>query len=200
MRPPGASHPSFARSLRRFTICAHLRLGMFNFLNIFGHHEIDAWRDEQTLAAAAVLNDLATHLACGFEDELKSATWNDGLIAPGKFIATRVSPAVREASEPVVEKILDRANRELQEIVAHQAVWNDTPRHSTEADDPAPALQDVAVAAAPLAGGLAAAAALPAMAVTTTRLFSALRSRQLSVGRSWWSVALWQGSALQLAC
>src|SRR5687768_14253107 len=128
---------------------------MFNFNKIFGRHEIDAWRDERTLAAAAVLNQVAADLACSFEDELRSATLKDCIVAPGKFIATRVAPAVKEVCEPVVEKIVDRANRQLRDIVAYHAVWNDTSRHLPEADDSAAALQDVALAAAPLAGGIA---------------------------------------------
>ena len=148
--------------------------GMFDFRKIFGRHEIDAWRDEQTLGAATVLNQLAADLADSFDDELKSATWKDGLLAPSKFIATRIAPEVRRATEPVVAKILNRANSELQRIVAHQAVWNETARHLPETDESTAALTDVALAAAPLAGGLAAAAAVPVAAVTTTTAFFGL--------------------------
>jgi hypothetical protein len=141
---------------------------MFNFSKIFGRHEIDAWRDERTLAAAAVLNQVAADLACSFEDELRSATLKDCMIAPGKFIATRVAPVVKEVCEPVVEKIVDRANRQLQNIVTYQAVWNDTARHLPEADSSAAALHDVALAAAPLAAGVATGVASVTMGVTTT--------------------------------
>ena len=147
---------------------------MFDFRKIFGRHEIDAWRDEQTLGAAAVLNQLAADLTHSFEDELKSATWKDGLVAPSAFIATRIAPEVRKTTEPIVAKIIDRANGELQRIVAHQAVWNETARHLPEADESRAALADVAWAAAPFAGGLAAAAAVPAMGVTTTTAFFGL--------------------------
>lgn len=147
---------------------------MFDFRKIFGWHEIDAWRDEQTLGAAAVLNQLAADLVHSFEDELKGASWRDGLIAPAAFITTHIAPQVRDATEPVVAKIIDRANGELQRIVAHQAVWNETARHLPETDESSAALTDVAWAAAPLAGGFAAAAAVPTMGVTTTTVFFGL--------------------------
>jgi hypothetical protein len=155
-------------------ICSQVAGGMLDFTRIFGRHEIDIWRDEQTLSAAVVLNQLAADLACDFEKELEGATWKDGLIAPSRFIATRVAPTVRQVSEPIIEKIIDRANRDLQRIVQHQAVWNETAGNATEVDETAAALHDVAFAAAPLAGGLAAAAAVPVMGITTTTAFFGL--------------------------
>jgi hypothetical protein len=147
---------------------------MFDFSKIFGRHEVDVWRDQHTLDAATILNDLAAHLACGFEKELEGATWKDRLVSPRSFIATRVAPAVRAAAEAVVVKIVDRANRDLQEIVAYQAVWSDIPHDVAVRDDSTAAIRDVAVAAGPLAGGAAVAVALPAMSVTTTTAFFGL--------------------------
>jgi len=140
---------------------------MFDFTKIFGQHEIDMWRDAHTLDAAAQLNEVAAGLACDFESEIKNATLKD-LLNPNNFIATRVAPVVREASEQVVSKIIERANRHLQEIVAHQAVWNNIPRDVASCEDSGAAIFDIAVAAGPIAGSLVTAAALPTMAVTTT--------------------------------
>src|SRR5881628_1862177 len=100
---------------------------MFDFTKIFGRREVDVWRDQHTLAAATVLNEVAADLACSFEEELKKATWKDTLVNPGSFIVTRVAPQVRETSEAVVTRLVERANRELHEIVAYQAVWNNIP-------------------------------------------------------------------------
>lgn len=141
---------------------------MFDFTKIFGRHEVDVWRDHHTLTAATVLNEVAADLACGFEEEINKATWKDTLVNPGAFIATRVAPQVRETSEAVVSRIVERANRELQEIVAYQAVWNNIPREVETRHDSAAAIRDVAIAAGPIAGGVATAVALPAMSVTTT--------------------------------
>jgi hypothetical protein len=147
---------------------------MFNFRNIFGRHEIDEWRDEQVIGAAATINQLAADLTCAFVDELSSASWRDALIAQGRFISTRIAPQVRATSEPVVGAIIGRANAALKRIVEYQAVWHDSPRHLPEGEDPSAAIRDVAWAAAPLAGGVAAAATLPAMAITTSTAFFGL--------------------------
>jgi hypothetical protein len=147
---------------------------MFDFIKIFDRHEIDAWRDEQTLAAAAELNEVAAYLACAFDRELNKATFKEILINPGNFIATNVDPDLRRASDVVVDRIVERANRSLKEIVAHQAVWNNIPREITNDEDSVAAIRDVAFAAGPIAGSLATAAALPTIGVTTTTAFFGL--------------------------
>lgn len=147
---------------------------MLNFSRLFGHHELDEWRDEQTLLAATILNQTATDLITGFESELQSASWKDGLVGQSSFIATRIAPHVRRTTEPIVARIIEEANDALARIVAHQAVWHDRPGTTAAGEAGFEGWQDVAAAAAPLAGGVALAAALPAAAVTTSTAFFGL--------------------------
>lgn len=175
------------RSLRRFPSYDELRWSMFDFTRIFGRHEIDVWRDEQVVAAAAVLNEIAVELTNLLEGELTSASLKDALVSPSSFIAARVAPAVRAASEAVVAKIIDRANSELHKIVTYQAVWSESPRHVAARDGSASAIRDVVLAAAPLAGGAATLVALPSMSVTTTTALFGLFSSTII---SWPVVAI----------
>lgn len=147
---------------------------MLSFRRLFGFHEIDEWRDEHTLLAATILNQTAADLITGFEPEVASASWKDGLVGQSSFIATRIAPHVRRTTEPIVARIVEDANQALARIVAHQAVWHDRPAGAAAGDDSFEAWQDVAAAAAPLAGGVALAAALPAAAVTTSTAFFGL--------------------------
>ena len=147
---------------------------MFNFLSLSGSHEVDNWRDDYTLAAAATLNDLAVELLGSCEDELKAATWTDGLIGQAGFIATRITPKIHETARPVVDHIIERANSSLARLVDQQATWSYAPACGTTENHASGGWQDVAVAAGPLAGGVAVAAALPAMAVTTSTAFFGL--------------------------
>jgi hypothetical protein len=164
-----------------------LKHTMYAFTKIFGRHEIDEWRDRHTLGAAAVLNDVAAELVSGFEPELKSATWREVLVTPGSVIAARVALPLREVAEAIVGKIIDRANKDLQEIVAYQAVWNNVPREFSSSGNSSAAIRDVALAAGPIAGGIATAVALPAMAVTTsTALFGLITTSVIS----WPAVAI----------
>lgn len=145
-----------------------------NFLNLFRKHEIDAWRDDYTLAAASVLNEVATDLIASFEDDIKAASWKDGLLGQKAFIARNVDLRIHEMARPLVDRIITRANEALARIVAHQAIWQYRPTDAPAGEEAFEGWQDVAVAAAPLAGGVATAVALPAMAVTTSAAFFGL--------------------------
>lgn len=145
-----------------------------NFLNLFGKHEIDVWRDDHTLVAASCLKEVAADLIASFEKDLKAASWKDGLIGQNAFIATNVNPRIHEMARPLVDYIVTRANEALARIVAHQAIWQYRPTVAPEGEAAFEGWQDVAVAAAPLAGGVATAVALPAMAVTTSAAFFGL--------------------------
>ncbi|NJC05758.1 hypothetical protein GGQ97_001551 [Sphingomonas kaistensis] len=154
---------------------------MFSLLKLFGNHEIDAWRDEYTLVAAATLNRVAGDLLESFEEDLKEASWKDGLLRPGGFIAERVTPTVNAVARPVIEAFLKRANGALLEIVEHQTTWQYEPQSGGQDQHANDGWQDVAVAAGPLAGGVAVAAALPAMAVTTsTAVFGLVTTTAIS--------------------
>jgi len=145
-----------------------------NFLNLFGKHEIDAWRDDYTLLAASSLNEVAAELIASFEEDLKGASWKDGLVGQNAFIARNVNPRIHGRARPLVDHIVARANEALARIVAHQALWQYRPADPPEGDGAFEGWQDIAVVAAPLAGGVATAIALPAMAVTTSAAFFGL--------------------------
>lgn len=138
------------------------------FAWLFGHHEIDKWRDDITIMAAASLNQIASDLILAAEKDIKSVSWKDGLVGQARFVATRVAPRIRPVAEPVVEHIMEEANRRLGRIAEHYAVWSLQPNAAVAEPKDIEGWRDVAVAAAPLAGGVALAAALPAAAVTTT--------------------------------
>jgi hypothetical protein len=143
---------------------------LFNFVD---RREIDEWRDQYTLAAAATLNGFAIDMLASFEDELKTASWTDGLLAQNSFVATRIAPRLQHEAAPVLEHIVAGANKALQRIVDHQAIWHYEPS-ITDRPEAFEGWEDVAVAVGPLAGGVVAAAALPAMAVTTSTVFFGL--------------------------
>ena len=145
-----------------------------NFLNLFVRHEIDVWRDDYTLMAASCLNDLAVDLIASFEDDLATASWKDGLVGQNAFIAKRVTPRIHERAGPLVEHIVQLANASLAGVVQHQAIWQYGPTDTPAGEGAFEGWKDVASAAVPLAGGVATAAALPTLAVTTTAAFFGL--------------------------
>lgn len=144
-----------------------------NFFHLFGNHEIDAWRDDYMLMAATSLNEIAGQLIVSFENDLKTASWKDGLIGQNAFIA-RVAPRIHEVARPLVDHIITRANEALVRIVEHQTIWQYRPTDAPESEHAFEGWQDVAVAAAPLASGVATVVALPTMAVTTSVAFFGL--------------------------
>ena len=144
-------------------------------MQLFGAHEIDAWRDDFTLLAAARLNGLAVDLIASFESDLATATWKDGLVGQSALLAKTVTPRIHEIAQPIVDQIIVRANEALASIVEYQAIWQY--HRPTDVPGPEGALEgwkDIAVAAAPLAGGVATAAAIPTFAVTTSVAFFGL--------------------------
>ena len=141
---------------------------MLSLVDLFGKHAVDEWRDDYSIMAASVLNQVAADLIISLDPKILKASWQDGLNGQSSFIAAQVAPVVRSAVEPVVARIMDEANEQLMEIVEYHAVWHDRPRGPEGSISAFDGWQDVAVAAGPLAGGAAIAIALPAMAVTTT--------------------------------
>ncbi len=89
---------------------------MFNFLNLFGHREIDKWRDDYVLVAAAALNQLAADMIAESDKLVLGTTLKEGLFGQEKFIAEHIAPLVRNRAEPVITDLLDRANHALMVI------------------------------------------------------------------------------------
>lgn len=147
---------------------------MFALGNLFGNHEVDAWRDDYTLAAAATLNQVAGDLIADFESDLKNATWKDGLLGQSSFIAERVTPTVHAVARPVVDAFVNKANEALLSIVECQSTWQYEPMSGGEDHHAGGGMVNVALAAGPLAGGVATLAAVPLMAVTTSTAFFGL--------------------------
>lgn len=141
---------------------------MLNLNGFLARRELDEWRDGQVLIAARVLNQTAADLIAGFADTLQGATWKDGLIAQGSYIRRVVEPKVIEVADPIASRLHEEAMRGLAEIVDHQACWSRDPVASAGPANNFEGWHDVATGVAPIVGGAAIAAAIPAMAVTTT--------------------------------
>jgi hypothetical protein len=166
---------------------------MFGLERLFGNHQIDGWRDDYTLLAAATLNQVAADLIAGFELEIARVSFMKGLGGYGPFIAKHVVPKVHVVSRPVVERLVEEANVALARIVAHQVHWHDRPAGEPLSDEGG-SWRDMALTAGPIAGGGALAAALPAAAVKTTTAFLFITTTTIS-----WPVALVGGSLAGVA-
>jgi hypothetical protein len=141
---------------------------VLNLNKLLARRELDEWRDEQTLIAARVLNQAASDLILGLSQELKHANWRDGLVGQGAYIRRVVEPKVIEIAEPIATRLVEEANRALADIADHQAIWSRQAGAAARAADGLEGWQDVATGVAPIVGGSAIAATIPAFAVTTT--------------------------------
>lgn len=134
----------------------------------FGNRAINEWCSDYTLFAARTLNQVAADSISSMESELEDATWKDGLISPTAFIRDKAVPKLRELAEPAAQMIIEEANRELAILVEQRAVWVRRPEATPEAVGALDGFGDIAVAAGPIAGGIAAVSVLPFAAITTT--------------------------------
>lgn len=135
-------------------------MGLFG-KGLFARHELDRWRDEWTLIASATLNEVAANLAPMLDADIKAASMREVLTAPGALISTRLAPKVRAVTGPIVDELMNKANDALRGIVEHQAVWSKQMEGDVSPSGPFEGMGDLALAAAPLAGGAAVAAAIP---------------------------------------
>lgn len=147
---------------------------MFDLGALFGSHEIDGWRDDYVLVAAATLNEVAVRVGQAVEPLIAAASHRDVFLLPERFLATSVAPLVRAAAEPAVERVMTDANAALSRIVAHQAVWHQASATESRMPGAWEGTADLARAAAPLAGGAALAMALPSLAITATPVWFGL--------------------------
>lgn len=136
---------------------------MFGGLRLFGWNEVDRWRDEHLLVAAAALNYLAVDLLERSEVKIAEASWQDLTVTPGRFVRRQVAPHVRAAAEPVVRKVVDQANTALAKLVDHRIAWQMQAEAAEESEEPDPGI--FAVATAPLVSSTAWAGALPRLAL-----------------------------------
>lgn len=134
----------------------------------FGSREIDAWRDDFTLLAARTFNQLATDILNDLDKSLGLVGLKVGLLGQRRYIAKEVAPAVRATAEPIVIRLVAEANEALGEIVQHRAIWSRSPEPAEDAPTSFEGWQEIGATAAPLAGGVALAASLPAASVATT--------------------------------
>lgn len=141
---------------------------MLSLNRLLARRDLDDWRDEHTLVAARVLNQVAADLIAGFAETVKTATWKDGLIGQSGYIRRSVEPKVMEIAEPIAQRLVEEANRALAELVDHRASWTREAGASAAAADAFEGWQDVAVGVGPIVGGAAIAAAVPTLAITTT--------------------------------
>jgi hypothetical protein len=117
------------------------------------------------------------------------------LVGQSGFVSSRVTPRVQEVAGPVVDHIVNRANEALAQIVEHQAIWQYRPSGAGKAAEAFEDWTDLAAAAGPLVGGVAAAVPLPAMAVTTsTAVFRLVTTTVVS-----WPVVVGGGALADIA-
>lgn len=165
---------------------------VFDLGALFGRHEIDGWRDDYVLAAAATLHEVAARVGDAVDPLIAAASHKDVFVLPGRFLSATIAPLIRAAAEPAVERVMTDANAALGRIVTHQAVWH----RAAPGDDPPEGawegFGDVAMAAAPLAAGATLAAALPGMAITTTAGWFGLIAATTTIS---WPVAVVGGAA-----
>lgn len=149
-------------------------MSLFN--RLFLGRKIDDWASRNALIAATALNQVAADLIVNAEAEISSASLKDGLFLPKQFLQHRIAPMVRSISEPIATELLTNANIELLEIVEEQADWARQPGYIENPEGIFEGTSDIAVAVAPMAVGVTAAAALPFTAVTTTTAWFGLVS------------------------
>lgn len=140
---------------------------MFRGLQLFSCNEIDRWRDENLLVAAAALNYLAADLMVRLEAEVAKASWQDLAVTPSRFVARQVAPRVSAAAKPVVQRVVDQANVALAKLVEHRIAWQMQSPEESKGGNDAPNPGIFATATAPVISAAALAAALPALAFTT---------------------------------
>lgn len=141
-------------------------MSLFN--RIFLGQKIDEWASDYTLLAARTLNQVAIDLNISADEEIVKVSLKDGLRGQAIFIQNLIEPRVRALAELVAREILDDANAALLKLVDEQAVWVRGQECSQRPDGAFDGARDVAMAAVPLAAGVAAIAVLPLGAVATT--------------------------------
>lgn len=138
------------------------------FNRILLDHQLSEWADEHTLMAARRLNRVAGELIDTFEAEAAQASLMQSFVTPDTFIRERIVPLLQARAAPVVAEIVGDANAALVALVGREANWAATDANDQDIPQVAGAGQDIAVAALPMAAGLATAAAVPLLAVSTT--------------------------------
>ena len=137
------------------------------FQSLFWRSRLREWREMELFDAALVLNQLATDLIEQTEADIGALSKHALCLQQATFLSRSVAPFLRAAAEPVMLRLVEQANQRLKELAVHQAIWAERPVDASQ-DEGFDGWQDVTFAAAPMVGGVAAAVALPAMAVTTT--------------------------------
>lgn len=135
---------------------------------LFLSNRLREWRDEQFSNAALVLHQLAADLAEQADSQIDGLSRSELAFHQMKFLSRTLGPMVRSAAQPVMLRLVESANRNLEEIAARNAVWGEAQTDDSGSDAVFDGWRDVVLAAAPITGGIATAAALPVMAVTTT--------------------------------
>lgn len=135
--------------------------------SLFVTNRLHEWREDQYADAGLVLHQFATDLIEHVDAEIDGMSNRAVVINQATFIARAVLPLIKERSRPLMDRLSEKANRDLEALAHEAAIWAESPT-----DEPRESflegMPDVALAAGPLAGGVATAIAIPAAAVTTT--------------------------------
>lgn len=137
------------------------------FSDLFIRNRLREWREGEFYDAALVLRQLSVDLIERAEFAIDELPTRALFLQQGTFLSSVVQPMVREAAEPVLLHLTETANRKLSELASFSAVWGESPTDSA-AESGADGWQDFALAAVPIAGSVATAAAIPAAGITTT--------------------------------
>ncbi|WP_265571052.1 hypothetical protein [Sphingomicrobium nitratireducens] len=135
--------------------------------SLFVTNRLHEWREDQYVGAGLVLHQFATDLIEYVDADIDALSNRVLATKQATYIARTVLPMIKERSRPLMDKLSAKANRDLEALAHEAAIWAESPT-----DEPRESylegMPDVALAAGPIAGGVATAMAIPAAAVTTT--------------------------------
>lgn len=136
------------------------------------------WRDRHLVAASLALNRAWQDVRPVVEEKLAAISWKSVLFESDAFVAREIDPLVADAVGTATQRIMAVAQSELDTLVSHQMeVERSLQQTSTEQQqDRWAGTVDLLAGVAPLAGGVAAGAAVPGLAIVSGTAFLGLVS------------------------
>lgn len=141
---------------------------------IISRREILEWRDRHLMAAPLAISRAWQDVSPTIDEKLAAITWRSALTEPELFIARVIDPVIAQAINAAAQQIIVDAQTELQVLIAHQMEVETTMSSTPVERDHLAGAADLIAGLAPLAGGVAAGAALPSLAVVSGTAFFGL--------------------------
>lgn len=141
--------------------------------SLFVTNRLHEWREDQYAGAGLVLHQFATDMIEHVDAEIDGLSNRALGMKQTTYIARTLLPMIKEKSRPLMDRLSEKANRDLDALAHEAAIWAESPTDEPE-ERLLEGVPDIALAAGPLAGGMATAMAIPAAAVTTTSGFFGL--------------------------